>query len=98
VLEKPDLPDEAIRTCLREYYGLRVTQLEFLPLGYDSRAGVYRVEAEYGGAYFLKVRRGPVNPACLALPYYLKMHGLPQVIAPLPAQGQVLWQRVGAMR
>ncbi len=91
--EKPDLADAHILTCLREQYGLSVTELAFLPLGFDAAAGVYRVLAADGQCYFLKVRRGAVPPIALHLPRYLKDQGMAQVVAPLPtADGKLLAQ------
>lgn len=83
MLEKLSLDDEKIAACLQAAYGLRVTEIEFLPLGYDSYAGVYRVRSR-GQDYFLKARRDPVDDLSLSIPRYLKAQGIEQVIAPLP--------------
>lgn len=45
MLDKPPLSDEKISACLLDSYGLTVTGIEFLPIGHDSYAGVYRVQA-----------------------------------------------------
>ena len=41
--EKPDIPDELLRTTLQNQYDLVPVTLEFLPVGLDYHAGVYRV-------------------------------------------------------
>ena len=95
MLERPHLPDETISACLRDGYDLAVTGIEFLPIGNDTNSWVYRVSAEDQQAYFAKVKRGPVYLPSLAVPRYLKDHGLEQVVAPLPARTLELWQHVG---
>jgi spectinomycin phosphotransferase len=93
MLEKPRIKDEKIIACLRNSYGLTVTGLEFLPLGYDSYAGVYRVQAN-GQTYFLKVKGDAVEELSVRLPRYLKEQGIEQVVAPLPTITQELWGKV----
>ncbi len=92
--EKPNLEDDKILACLHKQYGLSVTELTFLPLGFDSAVGVYRVQAADGQHYFLKARRGPVASITLQLPLYLKGQGIAQVIAPLPTADQTLQAQV----
>ena len=58
MLEKPDISDELIISCLQEEYDLRVAALTFLPLGADMGTAVYRAVTEDGTAYFLKLRKG----------------------------------------
>ncbi|MBZ0300870.1 MAG: aminoglycoside phosphotransferase family protein [Anaerolineae bacterium] len=94
MLEKPDLQDEALITCLRVHYGLPVCALEFLPIGYDSSAWVYRVETDDATPYFLKVRRGVVYEPSLRVPHALHAQGIAEVVAPLAAQSGALWQRL----
>jgi spectinomycin phosphotransferase len=90
MLERPDLPDETILACLAEQYALPAASVEFLPLGYDSAAGVFRVTAG-GGRYFLKATTRPVDAARLRIPRYLKDQGLAQAVAPLPTTVGKLW-------
>ena len=92
MLEKPNLPDEAIIACLRTAYTLSIAGIEFLPIGNDSNAWVYRAHAENGESYFLKVRKGAVNQASLVVPRYLKDRGIEQVIAPIPTSTGQLGQ------
>ena len=94
MLEKPDLADEKITACLRESYGMHVSELKFLPLGYDASAGVYRVTAGDGISYFLKVKKGGVNAPSLTVPRYLKDQGISQVVAPLVTHDLKLWASI----
>ncbi len=91
MLERPDLSDAKTIACVQAAYGLRVTGIEFLPLGVDVNAGVYRVVAEDATAYFLKVRRGPFVETAVLLPKLLHDQGIPQIIAPLSTQTGQLW-------
>jgi spectinomycin phosphotransferase len=93
MLDKPRVEDEKTIACLQADYGLAVTGLEFLPLGYDSNAGVYRVRAN-GQDYFLKVKSDPVSELSVLLPRYLQDQGMEQVVAPLPTITQNPWGRV----
>lgn len=93
MLEKPRLADEKIAACLNESYGLSISEIEFLPLGYDSAAGVYRVWAG-GQAYFLKVKSDPPQTWSVLLPRYLQAQGFAQIIAPLPTLDGGLWGQV----
>jgi spectinomycin phosphotransferase len=68
MLEKPNLPDEALAACLRRAYGVRAAEIAFLPLGADSGNAVYRVIAEGGIAYFLKLRCGGFASAAVEVP------------------------------
>jgi hypothetical protein len=62
--KKPHLQDERTIACLRESHGLTITGIEFLLIGNDSYAGVYRVNTDDGHPYFLKV--GPESEtSCL---------------------------------
>lgn len=92
--EKPNLRDDKILACLREQYNLAVTELTFLPLGFDSAVGVYRVQAADGQQYFLKVRRGPVAESALRVARFLKDQGIAQVVAPLATPAGRLWEQV----
>src|SRR5215211_6943980 len=83
MIEKPSIKYEKIITALNENYSIRVSGVEFLPIGNDSSAFAYRVEAKNGNSYFLKVRRKITNLAGLFVPRFLKDNGIKQVIAPL---------------
>jgi hypothetical protein len=45
VLTKPPIPDEQIAAQLLAQYGIPAARVEFLPLGADRHAAVYRVIA-----------------------------------------------------
>ncbi len=58
--EQPGIPEERLRACLQDQYDLIPVTLEFLPLGLDYHAGVYRVVSEQGTASLLKVTSRPL--------------------------------------
>ena len=93
MLEKPPIEDEKIIACLKDTYDLTVTEIEFLPIGHDSYAGVYRVRAN-GQVYFLKVKSVAVNILSVMLPRYLKERGFEQIVAPLPTITYGIWGKV----
>ena len=45
MLEKPKLAEAAIIAALQAHYGIALQALEFLPIGSDAQAWVYRVKA-----------------------------------------------------
>lgn len=79
---KPNLPDQRIKDVLCAAYGIAPAALEFLPLGNDSRAWSYRVEAG-PTRYFAKLRRGELKQAALHVPQTLQRLGIEQAVAPL---------------
>ena len=91
MLEPPDVPEPAIFSALRDGYGVEARALTFLPLGQDTAAWVYRVEALDGRAYFLKLRGDRPQAAGLAVPRYLADQGLAQVPAALRTRSGRLW-------
>jgi spectinomycin phosphotransferase len=94
VPEPPHIPVDVLHACLRERYDLAAITLEFLPRGYDYRAGVYRVVSEQGTVYLLKVTSRPLyEPSCL-VPRYLHDQGITAVVAPLLTTSGSLWTRL----
>ena len=91
MLEKPDLQDEKIIACVQAEYGLRVAAIAFLPLGADLNTAVYRVIAEDGAAYFLKLRSGVFDETSVALPKFLSDQGSAHILAPLATASGQLW-------
>lgn len=83
-ITQPPISDNTLLTTVRAAYGVAAKGIEFLPLGYDLDAGVYRVTAADGGVYFLKAKAVPFAPASLAVPRLLYASGLTQVVAPMP--------------
>ncbi|MGH2485512.1 MAG: phosphotransferase enzyme family protein [Ktedonobacterales bacterium] len=94
--EPPNVPEEHLRAGLRAHFGLAEVALEFLPVGLDANAGVYRVRAARGGEFLLKVKRGPIYPASCLAPRYLVDQGVAAVVAPLPTAQGDLWSAAGA--
>jgi spectinomycin phosphotransferase len=91
MLTPPALSDATISGFLRESYGLRIRQVTFLPLGADAYAAVYRVDAEDGTPYFLKLKRENFAEVAVAVPVFLHARGIQQVMAPLPTVTQRPW-------
>jgi spectinomycin phosphotransferase len=89
--DDPGLDLDVIIACLDAQYDLRVSAITFLPLGYDLNAAVYKVIAEDGTAYFLKVRFGPVGEPGLLVPWALSKRGIRNVLAPLQTLSSELW-------
>ena len=90
MIEKPNITDERIISALREIFLIPVIGVEFLPLGLDSAAWAYRVEAK-NATYFLKLRKEIPNPAGILIPRFLKQQGIQQVMAPLSTQDGEAW-------
>ncbi|MBV9259307.1 MAG: aminoglycoside phosphotransferase family protein [Ktedonobacteraceae bacterium] len=92
--EQPGIPEEHLRICLQNHYDLYPVTLEFLPLGLDYDAGVYRVANEQGTAYLLKATSRPLyEPRCL-VPRYLNDQGITSVVAPMPTSSGALWTQL----
>jgi spectinomycin phosphotransferase len=83
MLERPDIQDERIVTCLQNEYGLNAACVEFLPLGADVDTAVYRLFDDNQTPYFLKLRIGSFDETSVALPRFLSDRGIKQLIAPL---------------
>ena len=82
MLEKPEIRDDRIKSCMNEQYGLPVAQVSFLPWGVDKDAAAYRIVAKDGKVYFAKLRQGVFHEASVILPRYLSDQDIPQIIAP----------------
>ncbi len=90
VLEPPDIAPATLAARLLAEYDLRASDVEFLPLGADVNTAVYRVTADDGAAYFLKLRRGDFDIATVAIPHLLHSRGNSHIIPPiLTREGQV---------
>ena len=92
MLEKPELPDEAVVGGLHDAYHIDVSELEFLPVGNDSQAWSYSVQS--GKRYYLKMRREPASTYPLAVTRYLKSRGVREVVAPILTKTGRLMHRV----
>ena len=94
MLEKPDISDELIISRLQEEYDLRVTELNFLPLGADLGTATYRVVADNGTAYFLKLRKG-FEEIIVRVPLFLKSQNIQEIIVPLETKSKYGWADFG---
>ena len=89
--EPPRIAEEQLRVCVQDQYNLGPVTLEFLPLGHDYDAGVYRAVSEQGTAYLLKITSRPLyEPRCL-VPRYLYDQGIASVVAPIRTRSRTLW-------
>ena len=91
MLEKPDIPDRKILTCIKAEYGLQIVQITFLPLGGDLSTAVYRATTENETRYFCKLKRSNFDEISVALPKYLSNQGISQIISPLATKTGQLW-------
>jgi spectinomycin phosphotransferase len=94
MLERPDLEDAVIVSALKQWDGILVWRLDFLPIGNDSGAWVFRVTPEDAQKYFLKVRTLPVDAATLVVPHWLSAQGIRPVVSPIAARDGRLWRPV----
>lgn len=92
--EQPGIPEEQLRACLEEQYDLLPVTLEFLPLGLDYNAWVYRVVSEQSTAYLLKVTSRPLYEPRFLVPRYLNDQGITSVVAPVPGRSSALWTKL----
>src|SRR5439155_708115 len=69
--------------------------IDFLPIGRDMNAGVYRVLSEKGASYLLKVKSGEFYAASCIVPRYLSDEGIESVVAALRTTTNGLWARAG---
>ncbi len=89
--DNPGIPDALIATSLATNYGLRVDHLEYLPIGHDLNAAVYKVIVDDGSPYFLKIRTSPVFKPGLLVPRALIDCGISSVLSPLRTHTSELW-------
>lgn len=75
MLEKPDLADDRLGSCLGDAYGLPIVSIDFLPLGADRHTAVYRVTTDSGAAYFLKLRLDAFNASSVCEQIFLSTAG-----------------------
>ncbi|HEX8732534.1 MAG TPA: aminoglycoside phosphotransferase family protein, partial [Ktedonobacterales bacterium] len=93
--EPPALPETRLRACLRDAWGIDVASVEFLPLGLDTRAGVYRATAPEGAQWLVKVKSGPLYAPGCRVPAWLSEQGIGEVVAPLATTAGALWASLG---
>ena len=91
MLTPPDLPHDAIAQHLASAYELHDIRAEFLPLGADVNSVVFRVKANDGTTYFLKLRRSGFDQGVVAVPAFLRHErGIEAVMSPLPTTSHQL--------
>ncbi len=89
--KSPKIPEERLQARLQDQYNLIPITLEFLPMGLDYNAGVYRVVSQQDIPYLLKATSRPLyEPRCL-IPRYLNDEGITSVVAPIPTTTGTLW-------
>ena len=91
MLTPPGLAATTIIGCLHDHYGLRISQVIFLPIGADTNSAVYRIDADDDTSYFLKLRRGHFDEVTVAVPAFLHAKDIRQVIAPIATITDQLW-------
>jgi len=94
MLTKPNISDELIISRLQTEYGLHVAELTFLPIGADLRTAVYRVLANDGTAYFLKLRK-KFRDVIVRVPLFLKENGVQEIIVPYETKSSQHWADFG---
>ena len=90
MLVAPDIDQSAIIACLRSEYGVDAETVAFLAVGADADTAAYRVVAQNGDRFFLKLRSGDFLDASVSVPHYLASHGAGWVIGPIPTRSGVL--------
>lgn len=90
MIERPDISSDEILERLRAGWDLEADVAEFLPIGNDSGAWVFRVSAATG-AWFLKLRKGPVNESSLVVPRFLAEHGVGHLVPPIPTSSGAMF-------
>jgi spectinomycin phosphotransferase len=93
--EVPNLSQEELRACLQEQYGLATKAIDFLSLGADMSAAVYRVVGDNGAEFFLKLKSSPIYPPSCYVPRFLNEQGFESVVGPLPTKSNDLWTHMG---
>ena len=92
--DRPNVRDQQLVGALEKAYDISVTAVEFLPIGNDAAAAVFRVQCEQR-AFFLKLRKGLPNLASLTVPHYLRKKGIDSVVAPVVTSSGELFAELG---
>lgn len=91
MLTPPAISTDTIVQFVCAVYELPICQATFLPIGADVNAAVFRLDAEDGTAYFLKLKRGDFDDVTVAVPAFLHAHGIPEVMAAIATNMQRRW-------
>jgi len=95
MLEKPDIKEEILISCLQEQFDLQIGEIAFMPLGADQNTAVYRAADQDETRYFVKLRRGEFNPLNVTIPNHLHAQGMRQVIPVVCTQSGQFWADLG---
>ncbi len=95
MLDKPGLEDIHIIDHLWKAYGMRISRVEFLPMG-DISSAKYRLLGAGSAVYFLKLRKGFFEEISVLVPQFLHEQGLCQVVPPLKTVDGRLWTGLDA--
>lgn len=98
MLEKPDIQEKIIISCLHEKFGLLVTQVSFLPLGADQNTAVFHAISGDGTPYFVKMRKGAFEETAVSIPKILSDQGIHQIIPPLRTKTGQLWANLDTFK
>jgi spectinomycin phosphotransferase len=98
MLEKPELKDEKILSCLQNDHGLTISQLTFLPLGADINTAVYRAVTKDGASYFVKLRKDNFDPTSVTLPKFLSESNIPNIIPPITTKKGQPWTTIESFK
>jgi spectinomycin phosphotransferase len=82
MVENSFISEQSIISCLKNYYHIKVHALEFLPIGADANAMVYKA-GTHNKSYFIKVRQGNHDDISIAIMNLLQSAGLQQIILPV---------------
>jgi spectinomycin phosphotransferase len=93
--ERPDIAVELIKKVIKVEYKLFLTDVLFLPIGYDINTAVYHGKTADGDGYFIKLRKGLFNPVLVEMPELLHRSGIQTVIAPIETSKGKLFAKCG---
>src|SRR4051812_30231324 len=91
--EPMGIPKEQLLSCLQDQYNFNLATLEFLPLGLDFNAAVYRAVNEQT-VHLIKVTSRPLYEPQFLVPRYLSDQGIAGVVVPIPAKSGALWTQL----
>jgi len=80
---EPSISNQRIIDCLNINYGIQVTRLNFLPIGADMNASVYKAEARDQSSYFIKLKRGHYHDISAIIITLLHETGIQHIIPPI---------------
>ncbi len=94
MLERPNITDEAIAAGMLGLYGLAVNDVTFLPIGYDVQSSAFKLQAQDGKSYFLKLRSGNFIPITVKVPELLSSLGINGIIPILKTRSGASWGKL----